>query len=191
LAAFRDATLFKTLYAWGLRRQEAARLEVVDFGPNAAAPELGSFGMLSVRYGKAARGSPARRRNVCTVMAWASDAVAEWVEEVRPLYGADRYGTLWPTERGRRVSVDHLNWRLAQWRDPLDLPEELGPHCLRHSYVTHLIEDGFDPLFVQQQVGHTWASTTALYTGLSNDYKNRVMRAALDRAFGPGNERRR
>lgn len=33
-----------------------------------------------------------------------------------------------------------------------------------HSYVTHLIEDGFDPLFVQQQVGHRWGSTTALYT---------------------------
>ena len=29
------------------------------------------------------------------------------------------------------------------------LPEELGPHCLRHSYITHLIEEGFDPLFVQ------------------------------------------
>ncbi len=34
LAAFRDAALFKTIYAWGLRRQEAARLDVVDFGRN-------------------------------------------------------------------------------------------------------------------------------------------------------------
>jgi integrase len=37
-------------------------------------------------------------------------------------------------------------------------------HSLRHSYITHLIEDGYDPLFVQQQVGHSYASTTALYT---------------------------
>ncbi len=154
LAAFRDATLFKALYAWGLRRQEAVRLEVVDFGPNAAAPELGSFGMLSVRYGKAVRGSPARRRNVCTVMAWAADAIAEWVEEVRTLYGAHRYGTLWPTERGGRISLRYVNIRFAAFRDALGLPDELGPHCLRHSYVTHLVEDGFDPLFVQQQVGH-------------------------------------
>jgi len=36
-------------------------------------------------------------------------------------------------------------------------------HSLRHSYITHLIEDGYDPLFVQQ-VGHCYASTTALYT---------------------------
>lgn len=189
LAAFRDATLFKTTYAWGLRRQEVARLEVVDFGPNPAAAELGGFGMLAVRYGKAARGSSPRRRNVCSVMAWAADVVAEWVEDVRPVYGATRGGPLWPTERGGRVAVDHVNWRFASWRDALGLPEELGPHCLRHSYVTHLIEDGFDPLFVQQQVGHAWASTTALYTGVSSDYKNRMMRAALDRAFGPAPQR--
>ena len=61
----------------------------------------------------------------------------------------------------------------------------LHPHCLRHSYVTHLIEDGFDPLFVQQQVGHRWGSTTALYTGVSGDYRNRVLRHALDDAFEP------
>ncbi|MGA5135282.1 tyrosine-type recombinase/integrase, partial [Streptomyces olivoreticuli] len=34
----------------------------------------------------------------------------------------------------------------------------------RHSYVTHLIEDGWDPRFVQEQVGHEHASTTAIYT---------------------------
>jgi site-specific recombinase XerD len=52
--------------------------------------------------------------------------------------------------------------------------------------VTHLIEDGWDPLFVQQQVGHRWGSTTALYTGVSGDFKNQVLRAALDRLAGQG-----
>lgn len=188
LAAFRDATLFKTIYAWGLRRRETARLEVVDFTANPAAPELGSFGMLSVRYGKAARGSPPRRRNVCTVMGWAADALEEWVADIRPGYRAAPGGALWPTERGGRISVRHVNVRFAAYRDALGLPDELGPHCLRHAYVTHLIEDGFDPLFVQQQVGHAWASTTALYTGVSSDYKNRMVRAALDRAFGPAEQ---
>jgi site-specific recombinase XerD len=39
------------------------------------------------------------------------------------------------------------------------LPGDLSAHCLRHSYIPHLIEDGADPLFVQQQAGHSWAST--------------------------------
>ena len=51
--------------------------------------------------------------------------------------------------------------------------------------MTHLIEDGFDPLFVQQQVGHRWGSTTALYTGVSGDYRNRAVRKALDAALRP------
>lgn len=53
----------------------------------------------------------------------------------------------------------------------------------RHSYVTHQIEDGVDPKFVQEQVGHRFASTTAIYTGVSTDFMNTMMRNALDRAF--------
>ena len=46
-------------------RTEAARsLDVVDFGRNPVAPEFGGYGTVNVRYGKAKRGQPARRRNV-------------------------------------------------------------------------------------------------------------------------------
>ena len=180
-AAFRDATLFKVIYAWGLRRREAARLDVSDFTRNPAAPEFGDFGMLSVRWGKAVKGSLPRRRNVLTVMDWAVEAVEQYLTEIRPFYGDG--AALWPTERAARVVVEHINHRFSDYRDALGLPDELHPHCLRHSYVTHLIEDGFDPFFVQQQVGHQWGSTTALYTGVSSDYKNRVLRRALDGVF--------
>jgi integrase/recombinase XerC len=50
----------------------------------------------------------------------------------------------------------------------------------RHCYVTHLVEDGWDPLFVQQQAGHEYASTTAVYTCVSSDFRTRTLRAALD-----------
>ena len=56
------------------------------------------------------------------------------------------------------------------------MPVELTLHCLRHSYVTHLIEAGYDPLFVQQQVGHSYASTTALYTSVSANYRSQILR---------------
>jgi site-specific recombinase XerD len=183
LRAFRDAALFKVCYAFGLRRREVTMLDVADFAPNPAAPEFGRYGVLSVRYGKATKGSPPRRRSVLTVMGWSAEVVAEWVEQVRPRYDPGRDQALWPTERGGRIAVRTLNEQFAAYRDALGLPAELSPHCLRHAYVTHLIEDGFDPLFVQQQVGHAWGSTTALYTGVSSDYKNRVLRRALDAAF--------
>jgi integrase len=58
-----------------------------------------------------------------------------------------------------------------------------GSARTRHSYVSHLIEDGVDPLFVQQQVGHSWASTTAIYTTVGADARNRMLRSALSRAY--------
>lgn len=107
---------------------------------------------------------------------------------MRPAYGDPAVGALWLTERGGRISARHINDRFAAYRDALGLPSELTPHCLRHAYVSHLVEDGVDPLFVQHQVGHSWASTTAVYTSVSADYKNRALRRALGRAFEEDNQ---
>jgi integrase/recombinase XerC len=56
-------------------------------------------------------------------------------------------------------------------------------HCLRHSYVSHLIEFGYPERFVQEQVGHAYASTTAIYSSVSNDFKSKTIRAALARVY--------
>jgi integrase len=69
LAAFRDATLWKVTYGWGLRRREAARLEMVDWSRNPKAPEFGNHGALSVRWAKSLPGGPPRRRTVLSVFA--------------------------------------------------------------------------------------------------------------------------
>jgi site-specific recombinase XerD len=175
LAAFRDATLIKVIYAFGLRRAEAAGLDVTDFTMNPAAPELGRFGVCQVRFGKAMRGSPPRRRAVATVLPWVVAVLEQYLEEVRPLSGAaSRQPALWLTERGERISVRRIDERFAEWRSAAGLPAELSVHCLRHSYVSHLIEDGTDPLFVQHQAGHSWSSTTALYTNSRELHETRV-----------------
>lgn len=182
-AAFRDAALFKVMYAWGLRRREAAMLDVTDWSANPAASEFGRYGAVLVRYGKATKGSPPKRRTVLTTMTWASEVVAEWVEEVRGVYGDVGGAAMWPSERGGRVAVENINARFIAYRNALGLDPALHPHCLRHAYVTHLLEDGFDHLFVQQQAGHAWGSTTALYTAVGSDYTAKALRRALDRAF--------
>jgi integrase/recombinase XerC len=190
LTAFRDATLLKVIYAWGLRRREAAMLDVGDFGPNPAAPELGRFGLCHVRFGKAMKGSPPRRRAVASVMPWAVEALEQFVDQVRPHHGEPARGPqLWLTERGGRISPRRVDERFASWRAAAGLAPELSVHCLRHSYASHLVEDGVDPLFVQHQMGHSWASTTALYTTVGSDHSNRMLRAALDQAFGEADQR--
>ncbi len=191
LAAYRDATVFKVMYAWGLRCTETSKLDVTDWYRSPEAPELGRFGKLEVRWGKASKGSPPRRRTVCTVMPWAVEAVGAYMVNVRPRYGFADRPALWLTERGGRLRPRQIEERFAAYREALKLPAELVPHCLRHSHVTHQIEDGVDPVFVQRQVGHRYQSTTAIYSGVSGDFMNTMMRKALDRAFGAGEERER
>jgi site-specific recombinase XerD len=193
LAAYRDATLFKVLYGWGLRRTEASKLDVVDFGRNPAAPEFGRYGMLNVRYGKAKRGQPPRRRNVASVMAWAVEAVVDYVDHVRPRFGCAEHPALWVTERGGRIKPAEINARFVAYRDALGLPKALVPHSMRHSYVSHLTEDGVDRRFIQCQVGHEVDSSTAVYTHVSSDFMNTALRKALAPALGTeptGKERR-
>ena len=183
LAAFRDATLLKVVYAWGLRRTEAVRLDVADLHASPAAPEFGRYGALHVRWGKASRGSGPRRRTVHSVFDWAVQALGEYVEGVRDRFGFAEHPGLWVTERGSRVSGRSLDARFARYRDELGLEETLDLHCLRHSYVTHLVEARFPELFVTEQVGHAWGSTTAIYTSVSDDFKNRVLAQAVAGAF--------
>jgi integrase/recombinase XerC len=158
-------------------------LDVADFTANPAAPEFGTLGVCTVRFGKAMRGSPPKRRAVATVMPWAVEALEQYLAEVRPRYGCERHPAVWLTERGERISARQVDDRFAQYRALAELPGDLSVHCLRHSYVSHLIEDGVDPLFVQQQVGHSWASTTATYTTVGADARNRMLRSALARAY--------
>jgi site-specific recombinase XerD len=69
-------------------------------------------------------------------------------------------------------------------RKAADLPDEIDLHGLRHSYVTHLVEFGYPERFVQDQVGHAYASTTAIYTGVSDEYRNRLMQRVLKERHG-------
>lgn len=179
LAAFRDATLFKVAYAYGLRRNEVRMLDVADFGANPHAVEFGGFGVCYVRHGKAMKGSPPKRRSVLTVWPWAVEVLAEWVQEFRPLF-AEPGPALWPSERAGRLTLAPINHRFARYRHALGLEPGLDLHSLRRSYVTHLLEDGWDPLFVQHQVGHEHASTTSIYSCVSSDFRTRTLRKALD-----------
>jgi integrase/recombinase XerC len=190
IPAFRDATMLKVTYGWGLRRRELLMLENHDFGSNPSAPEFGEFGVCQVRFGKATKGSPPRRRGVLTVMGWSVDVIGEWVNEVWPHYRQPGQRGLWPSERGPRVSEDRLNAAFLTAATAAELPSGLSPRCLRHSYVTHLIEDGYDALFVQQQVGHSHAATLAIYTSVSSDFRTRMLRASLDRSVGEAGDKK-
>ena len=185
LPLLRDSIAFKVCYAYGLRRRELTMLELHDFGPNPHVVDYGQFGAVIVRWAKGTAGSGPRRRTVLTV------PECEWVVALLQFWTApggrdtfataERSASLWPSERGDRVRLGSLGDAFARARDAVGLPKELGLHCLRHSYVTHLIEAGYDPAFVQTQLGHPHASTTGLYTSVSADFKQRTVQQMIAR----------
>ena len=139
--ALRDAALLKCVYAFGLRRQEAVMLDLVDLRSNAKLPHLDRFGALSVRHGKASRGGPSKRRTVLTVpeMEWIAETLAHYLEEVRPALSSESVPALWVTERGTRLSRRAANEAFCAARDAAGIDSSLDLHSLRHSYVTHLV----------------------------------------------------
>lgn len=183
LTAMRDSVAFKVAYAYGLRRRELVMLDVQDFGPNPHVPAYGPFGALTVHWTKGMAGSGPRRRTVLTTprFNWVTALLQAWHSPGgRDLFAtAARSGALWPSERTDRITMNGLARSFARFRVMAGLPAELSLHALRHSYVTHLIEAGYDPLFVQQQVGHSYSSTTALYTSVSADYKQKVVQRMI------------
>jgi len=190
LSAWRDATMFKTIYAWGLRHNEARHLILPDFAQNTRAPMFKEWGLVRVRQGKAMKGSPAKQRTVLTVFDWAPDVIDQWTRVRLPRYQLDRASPLFPTETGKMVDQAYLRRRFNALVDELGFPPGLDIHSFRRAYATNLqIELGYDVSFVQLQLGHEHASTTATYTVASSDYRarelDRILTKTLERSTAP------
>ena len=130
LAALRDATLLKVIYAYGLRRREAWGLDLQDLRRNPSAPQFGRVGALFIRYGKSSRGAPPKRRTVLTVpeMDWVVPLVEYWLDEVRPRFAPGNHPALWITERRGRVPSGRST--------KPSRPRERGPGFLTRSICT-------------------------------------------------------
>ncbi|WP_262403225.1 tyrosine-type recombinase/integrase [Actinomadura sp. CNU-125] len=181
LTAMRDSALLKCFYAYGLRRQEMCGLDVADLRHNPELPRLDRFGALFVRLGKASNGSPPKRRTVFTVpeFDWIADVLDHYLTDLRPRFDVGRHPALWVTERRGRLSRRSANDAFENARRAAGLPDDLELHSMRHSTITHLVEFGYPERFVQDQAGHRVAATTAIYTGVSDEYRSRLLKSKL------------
>ncbi|MCF8572237.1 tyrosine-type recombinase/integrase [Gordonia sp. HY002] len=179
-AAYRDATMMKLSYAYGLRFTEVSHLQTIDFARNPHAREFGKFDVCKVRYGKSRRGSPPKPRSVLTVWRWTPAITEDWLQNGR---GHPDSLDVFPSERGGLVSEPTLLRRLRRYQTELGIPKGVDLHSFRRSYATHLLEAGWDPRFVQDQMGHEHASTTGIYQFTSDQFRQSTLRSALDRTM--------
>lgn len=82
------------------------------------------------------------------------------------------------------MASSYASGRFRECRAEAGLPKDLHMHCLRHTYITQLLEDGYAEQFVRTQVGHADSSTTAIYTSVGDDFKRRIVMNAIAHARG-------
>jgi integrase/recombinase XerC len=149
----RDRAALELLYATGARVGELVGLDVDDV----------DLGRRTVRlFGKGGK------ERIVPFGAPAADAVQAWLSTGRPAVAGSTSGpALLLGQRGRRVDQRQIRAAVHRLASTLTEPHELGPHGLRHSAATHLLEGGADLRTVQELLGHATLATTQLYTHVS------------------------
>ena len=124
-----------------------------------------------------------RKERTCPIGAPALLAIDKWIKEARPaLTGSTSGSALFLGSRGKRIDQRVVRTMVHEVLSSLDGVPDLGPHGLRHSAATHLIEGGADIRAVQEILGHSSLATTQLYTHVSMDRLRAVFEQAHPRA---------
>jgi integrase/recombinase XerC len=162
--AARNAALITLLYGTGLRISEALSLKRGDAPLGEALTILGKGG---------------KERSVPVI-----SAVREAVDAYAKLcpFAAERNEPLFLSRRGKPMSPREAQALMQRLRGRLGLSPSATPHALRHSFATHLLQNGGDLRAVQELLGHASLSTTQKYTEVQTSHLLAVYDAAHPRA---------
>jgi integrase/recombinase XerC len=160
--ASRDEAIFELFYSSGLRLAELVRLEVADI--DAISGTVRVFG----------KGD---RERVCPV----GDPALEAISRYRRVAGVHA-GPLFLNKSRRRLSARSVWAAMKKYLGESGLPADLSPHKIRHSFATHLLDNGADLRSVQELLGHSSLSTTQIYTHVTAEKLKRAYARAHPRA---------
>jgi site-specific recombinase XerD len=94
--------------------------------------------------------------------------------DIRPAFTAATTSPwCWLNERGDRLQSASMQRVFRQVRAAIGLDDALTPHCLRHSFCSHAIEDGVSRDLVSSQVGHGSPYTTSVYVQVTDEWQRR------------------
>jgi integrase/recombinase XerC len=148
--ALRDRLIVEMLYATGIRVSELCGLDVDD---------------VDTRHRLVRVLGKGNKQRTVPFGVPADDALRTWLTDGRPaLVTAESGPALLLGARGRRLDVRQARTVVHQTVSAVNGAPDMGPHGLRHSAATHLLEGGADLRVVQELLGHSSLATTQLYT---------------------------
>ena len=166
-AGLRDLCAFELLYATGMRVSELAGVDLEDVDYSRALVRVTGKG---------------NKQRMLPFGSSAMSSIEAWVRDGRKQYRTDSSpSALLLTSRGKRVGVRQLYSLVAEQLSQTPTGKA-GPHTLRHSAATHLLDHGADLRAVQEILGHASLSTTQIYTHVSVDRLRKSFEQAHPRA---------
>ncbi len=160
----RDRALLEMLYGSGLRVSELVNLcgSQVDW----------EEGFVLVR------GKGSKQRHVPMGGA-AAHALRHYLAEARPrlLHDGRRVDVLFLSNRGTRLTRERIRQIIKTRAAAAGLSENVYPHLMRHSFATHLLENGADLRVIQDMLGHADLATTQIYTHVGQKHLVDMVRA--------------
>lgn len=169
----RDRALVELLYGTGTRISEVVGLDVDDVDIETATVVV------------TGKGNKQRRLPLGGA---ASSAIANYLSRGRPALAQGAQGKRRPGAalflglKGGRLSRQGAWEVVRRSAQAAELADQVGPHTLRHSYATHLMEGGADVRVVQELLGHSSVTTTQIYTLVTADALREVYAASHPRA---------
>ena len=165
----RDTAMMELIYSTGLRVSEACGLDVTDIDRDRYGTPL-----VLVRHGK---GGKSRE----VPLGGAADrALLEYVPARRTLGASGP--ALFVNSQGERLTPRSVQRMVKRWTIAGGVHANATPHGLRHSFATHLLDEGVDLRSIQELLGHASLSSTQIYTKVSLDHLMKVYDDAHPRA---------
>lgn len=150
----RNRTILETMYACGLRVSEVCDLKLsdIDFKEN------------FVRIiGKG------NKERICPFYPRLKELLELYIQEYRKVYAPMDFEYLLVSTRKGKMSPRSIQLLLDDIGPKANIPFHIHPHMFRHSFATHMLNNGADLRTVQELLGHEHLSTTQIYTHLSYD----------------------
>ena len=167
LKGIRDKAMLEFAYATGMRVSEIISLNIEDVNLK--------DGLVSCKYGS-------RQRNI-PLGSLSLKALAEYIENSRPILIKDeKVNALFVNTNGRRLTRQGF-WKIVKYyKDQAHITKDITPHVLRHSFATHLLQNGADLKSIQMMLGHSDISSTQVYMQFQDESIKNIYKHAHPRA---------
>ena len=168
LKSLRNIAILELLYATGIRVSELVSVELsqVDF----------SYNIIRV-MGKG------RKERIVPFGSFASDALLIYKDEVRPkLMKTKQHDKLFVNMRGGELTDRGVRHILKEMIENASMHTKIYPHMFRHTFATHLLNNGADLRTVQELLGHSHLSSTQVYTHVTKEALRKTYMNAHPRA---------